>query len=141
MLLLLLLSKHVPLTGVGHGWDLRVVHLLKGGNLRLELLPIEPYKGAFIAHLVAVVWCGEYSKNSATLLVLIPLLFNLMGSNQVLKSIIIQEPLGNIRSKLHAHPTFGGMTAILVARVGPQALTHDTFICWLTNAVDLSDVI
>lgn len=61
-----------------------MVYLLERCYHWVHVLTLEPNEGTFVAHLVAIVGCREYSKAFSTLLVLVALGLDFVGANDQL---------------------------------------------------------
>jgi hypothetical protein len=68
---------------------------------------------------------------------------NLVTSDNSLKTVLLTELLGNVRTKLHTNTTLAGPSAVLLLRVGPEHLHHQASLTGLSLAVSVqfSDIV
>ena len=68
---------------------------------------------------------------------------DLVATNNRLKPVVLAEPLGDIRSKLHADTALAGTTTGLLLGIGPQHLHHQTGLTGLALSVpvEFADVV
>lgn len=74
---------------------------------------------------------------------LVPVHAHLVAADDGLQPVLLAEPLGNIRTELHADSTLTGAAASLLLRVCPQHLHHQTRLAGLSLVVPvkLSDIV
>lgn len=68
---------------------------------------------------------------------------HLVRADDGLETVLLAEALGNIRTELHANTTLAGPTALLVLRIRPEHLHHETSLSRLSLvvAVELADIV
>jgi len=105
-----------------------VINLFKRSNLRSHISSRESYKGAFIAHLVTIVWCTEHSQYPAAFLVFVSLWLDLVTPHQHGQLVVVEELSCDIRSKHDSNAALRRVSTVEVTRVGPEQLDHDALI-------------
>lgn len=68
---------------------------------------------------------------------------NLVTSNNSLKTVLLTELLGDVRTELHTDTTLAGSSAVLLLGVGPEHLHHQTSLTGLSLvvSVEFSDIV
>lgn len=82
VLLIHLSEETSPALSVSHRRYFGVVNFFEGGDVRLHVGSLESDKCAFVAHLVAVVWCTENGEYFASLLIFEALWLDFVRAHQ-----------------------------------------------------------
>ena len=97
-------------------------------------------KCSLIAHLIAIVRCGEDRDTFPVVTNFVSLVLNLVAPNDVLQLISVQEGAGDVGSELYAYAALARGTSREALGIRPEEVTHDTRIRGLSVSVEGLDV-
>lgn len=112
-----------------------------GGEFRPEVSALERDKRPLVAHGVTIIGCRENCDAFAVVHELIAVLFDLVTAHYVVETVVLEESLSHVWTKLAAHAPFGGGPTSHALRIRPKELAHNTLIRRLAIPLSFADVI